>query len=90
MSIQLKQYIYWERRRALAILILPIVVRDAKRATFKNLRFLIIDEVSMVKADQLYQLDLRLREITMRPNKLFGGVALFFLRGYNAAQASDG
>ena len=52
--------------------------RDAKRATFKNLRFLIIDEVSMVKADQLYQLDLRLREITMRPNKLFGGVALFF------------
>ena len=32
----------------------------------------------MVKADQLYQLDLRLREITMRPNQLFGGVALFF------------
>ena len=52
--------------------------RDTKRATFKNLRFLIIDEVSMVKADQLYQLDLRLREVTMQPNKLFGGVALFF------------
>ena len=52
--------------------------RDTKRAAFKNLRFLIIDEVSMVKADQLYQLDLRLREVTMRPNKLFGGVALFF------------
>ena len=52
--------------------------RDIKRTTFKNLRFLIIDEVSMVKADQLYQLDLRLREITMRPNKLFGGIALFF------------
>ena len=32
----------------------------------------------MVKADQLYQLDLRLREIKMEPNKLFGGVALFF------------
>ena len=32
----------------------------------------------MVKADQLYQLDLRLRELTMCPNKLFGGVALFF------------
>ena len=52
--------------------------RDTKRATFKNLKFLIIDEVSMVKADQLYQLDLRLREITMRPNQLFGGVALIF------------
>ena len=32
----------------------------------------------MVKADQLYQLDLRLREIRMRPNEVFGGVALFF------------
>ena len=52
--------------------------RDTKRAHFKNLRFLIIDEISMVKADQLYQLDLRLREVTMRPNKLFGGVAVFF------------
>ena len=52
--------------------------RDTKRATFQNLRFLIIDEVSMVKADQLYQLDLRLRELTMKTNKLFGGVALFF------------
>ena len=51
--------------------------RDTKRATFKNLRFLIIDEVSMVKADQLYQLDLRLREIRMCPNEVFGGVALF-------------
>ncbi len=52
--------------------------RDTKRAMFQKLRFLIIDEVSMVKADQLYQLDLRLREITMRPNDPFGGVALFF------------
>ena len=33
--------------------------RDTKRATFKNLKFLIIDEISMVKADQLYQIDLR-------------------------------
>ena len=52
--------------------------RDTKRAKFKNLRFIIIDEISMVKSDQLYQLDLRLREITMRPNEVFGGVALFF------------
>jgi hypothetical protein len=32
----------------------------------------------MVKADQLYQLDLRLREVKMEPDKLFGDVALFF------------
>ncbi len=56
---------------------LPDKTRDTKRALFKNLKFLIIDEVSMVKADQLYQLDLRLREITMHPGKLFGDVALF-------------
>ena len=52
--------------------------RDTKRALFKNLKFLIIDEISMVRADQLLQIDLRLREITMRPNRLFGGVSLFF------------
>ena len=51
--------------------------RDTKRALFKNLKFLIIDEISMVRADQLYQIDLRLREITMRPNVIFGGVSLF-------------
>ena len=51
--------------------------RDTKRTIFKNLRFLIIDEISMVKADQLYQLDLRLRELTMRSKNIFGGVALF-------------
>ena len=51
--------------------------RDTKRAIFRNLAFLIIDEISMVKADMLYQIDLRLREIKMQPNKLFGGVALF-------------
>ena len=52
--------------------------RDKKLIEFKNLRFLLVDEISMVKSDQLYQLDLRLREVCMRPNQLFGGVALFF------------
>ena len=33
----------------------------------------------MVKADLLYQLDLRLREITLKPNKLFGGVFVFYM-----------
>ena len=39
---------------------------------------LIIHEISMVKADLLYQLDSRLREFTGRHNQLFGGVAPFF------------
>jgi hypothetical protein len=52
--------------------------RDKKRTQFQNICFLIIDEISMVKADQLYQLDLRLRELKFEPNKPFGGVALFF------------
>ena len=43
----------------------------------KNLKIIIIDEVSMVKADMLYQLDLRLQEITERVGVPFGGTAIF-------------
>jgi len=32
----------------------------------------------MIKADMLYQLDLRLREVKQRPDVPFGGVAIFF------------
>ena len=38
--------------------------RDQKRAALQKLKMVKIDEVSMVKADMLYQLDLRLQEIT--------------------------
>ena len=31
----------------------------------------------MVKSDMLFQLDLRLKEITQKPDKLFGGVPIF-------------
>ena len=51
--------------------------RDEKRNNLKNLKFVIIDEISMVKADLLYQLDMRLREITQRPEKIFGGLAVY-------------
>ena len=37
----------------------------------------IIDEISMVKADMLYMLDLRLQEITQKINIPYGGVAIF-------------
>ena len=50
--------------------------RDQKRAELKNLKMVIIDEVSMVKSDMLYQLDLRLQEITEKVGIPFGGIAI--------------
>ena len=37
--------------------------RDSKRTILQNLKLVIIDEISMVKSDMIYQLDLRLQEI---------------------------
>ena len=51
--------------------------RDARRRSLKNLKIVIIDEFSMVKADMLYQLDLRLKELKETPDVPFGGVAVF-------------
>ena len=50
--------------------------REEKRNALKNLKMVIIDEVSMVRVDMHYQLDLRLQEIKEKPNVPFGGVAL--------------
>ena len=52
--------------------------RDIKRALYKNVKVLIIDEISLVKADMLYDIDLRLREITQK-DMPFGNVAIFAL-----------
>ena len=51
--------------------------RDARRRLLKNLKIVIIDEFSMVKADMLYQLDLRLKELKEAYDSPFGGVAVF-------------
>ena len=51
--------------------------RDARKNILKNLKVIIIDEISMVKADMLYQLDLRLQEIKEKIGVPFGGVAIF-------------
>ena len=50
--------------------------RDEKRTILKNLRLVIIDEISMVKVDMLYQLDLRLQEVKEQIGVPFGGVAI--------------
>ena len=51
-------------------------IRDEKRTLFRNLKLIIIDEESMVKADMLYQLDLKLQELKERVGVPFGGVAI--------------
>ena len=40
--------------------------RDEKRSQLQNLRVVIIDEISMVKSDLLFQLDMRLKEVTQK------------------------
>ena len=42
----------------------------------KNLKLVVIDEISMVKADLLYQLDLRLQELKEKVGTPFGGVGI--------------
>lgn len=42
---------------------LPDKLRDRKRDLLKLLKVIIIDKFSMIKADMLYQIDLRLREL---------------------------
>ena len=50
--------------------------RADKRLLFRDLKCVVIDEISMVSVDLFYNLDLRLREITMRDTP-FGGISVF-------------
>jgi hypothetical protein len=50
-------------------------LRDTYRTMLKYLQIVIIDEISMVKADLLYQLNLRLQEIKQN-DKIFGGISV--------------
>ncbi|XP_071944875.1 ATP-dependent DNA helicase pif1-like [Antedon mediterranea] len=55
---------------------LPDKLRDKKRDQLKLLKMIIIDEFSMLKADMLYQIDLRLRELMEASKEAFGGCAV--------------
>ena len=57
---------------------LPDQTREEFRSMLANLTVLIIDEVSMVKSDMLYQLDLRLKEIK-QSQSMFGGVSVILV-----------
>ena len=52
--------------------------RDEKREHLKNLRMVVADEFSMVKADMFYQLHLRLCELKQNPQEPFGGCSVLF------------
>ena len=54
-------------------------IRDERRTQLKNLKVVIIDEMSLVKADLLYQLHFRLMKDIFQNDKYFGGVAVFLL-----------
>ena len=49
--------------------------REAMRSTLSELTILIVDEMSMLKSDMLYQLHLRLQEIKQNKDD-FGGVSV--------------
>ena len=58
---------------------LPDKSRDLKRGLLSNLAMLIVDEYSMLKADMLYQLHLRLQEIKQRYDLPFGGCSVILV-----------
>ena len=61
------------------ILSLSDKIRDQRRTLLKNLRAVIIDEMSLVKSDMLYQLHFRLMKDIFQNELPFGGVAVFVL-----------
>lgn len=54
-------------------------MRVAKQRVLRNLELLVIDEVSMVRADLLDTIDAVLRHFKHRPNLPFGGVQVLFI-----------
>ena len=54
---------------------LAVTTREVKRHELRYLSLVIIDEMSMVRADQLYQIDQRLQEIK-ESRQHFGGVSI--------------
>ena len=54
-------------------------MRSAKQRVLRNLELLVIDEVSMVRADLLDTIDAVLRHFKHRPNIPFGGVQVLFI-----------
>ncbi len=54
-------------------------VNSVRRKIFTSLELLVIDEISMVRADLLDLIDIILRHYRYKPNTPFGGVQLMFI-----------
>jgi ATP-dependent DNA helicase PIF1 len=54
---------------------MPDQHRETKKIMYSQLKLIIIDEMSMVKSDQLYQIHLRLKELR-QDSRIFGGVSI--------------
>ena len=51
-------------------------IRDARRTELQNLKLIIIDEISLVSADQLYQIHFRLSKDIKQNDLPFGNIAI--------------
>lgn len=60
-------------------LLSQIRIASSKRKLMREMELLIIDEISMVRADTLDMVDTLLRHIRQRPDAPFGGVQLLFI-----------
>ena len=54
-------------------------MQDHRRRVLRELELLVIDEVSMVRADTLDMVDTILRHVRFRPDEPFGGVQVVFI-----------
>ena len=58
-------------------------IKNKYSVRLENLKFMIIDEVSMVGNKMLYKIDQRLKEIKGNYNQNFGGVSILFFGDFN-------
>ncbi|MDD4210704.1 MAG: HRDC domain-containing protein [Bacteroidales bacterium] len=60
-------------------LISKLKITNVRRKVLQELELLVIDEISMVRADVLDEVDAILRHFRFRPNDAFGGVQVIFI-----------
>jgi hypothetical protein len=57
---------------------------------YKNMRLLIIDEVSMIDSTMFSHIDKRLRQIFKQPDTIFGGISVLVVGDFNQKQPVSG
>ena len=76
---QLPPQLFLPTEEARRQLFAEMQMRSAKQRVLRNLELLVIDEVSMVRADLLDTIDAVLRHFKHRPNIPFGGAQVLFI-----------